>query len=308
MSYIGNPITTQAFVTDQFNGSGSQVTYTMSVAPANTSSVLVSVSGVLQDPSTYSVSGNTLTFSAAPPAGTGNISCRYLGIPATGVTTTAYRTITEFTAGAGQTTFTPPSYTVGFIDVYRNGIRLGSADYTANSGTVVTLSVACNAGDLVVTESYYVSSVLNAIPATPGAVNSTYLGSGLTASINTLNQTTGLFSTNNAYLGIAKAWANFNPSSGTVVINNSFNISSITRNGAGDFTVNFTTAMPNANYVLSGQTQQTNTYFSNSIYFVAPSASTPSTTSFRFLCFGWSSGTAGVQYDAALVSFVIHGN
>lgn len=171
MSYIGNPITTQAFVTDQFNGSGSQVTYTMSVAPANTSSVLVSVSGVLQDPSTYSVSGNTLTFSAAPPAGTGNISCRYLGIPATGVTTTAYRTITEFTATVGQTTFTPPSYTVGFINVYRNGIRLGSADYTANSGTVVTLSVACNAGDLVVTESYFVSSVLNAIPATPGSVS-----------------------------------------------------------------------------------------------------------------------------------------
>ena len=125
---------------------------------------------------------------------------------------------------------------------------------------------------------------------------------------NTINTDTGLFSTNNAYNGIAKAWANFNPSSGTVVINNSFNISSITRNGAGDYTVNFTTAMPNANYVLSGQTQGTNTYFSTSIYFAAPPAGTPSTTSFRFVCFGWSTGTSGVQYDAALVSFVIHGN
>ena len=124
----------------------------------------------------------------------------------------------------------------------------------------------------------------------------------------TLNAPSGVLATQNGMTGIAKAWANFNPSSGTVVINNSFNISSITRNGAGDFTVNFTTAMPNANYVLSGQTQQTNTYFSTSIYLISPGASVPSTTSFRFLCFGWSSGTAGVQYDAALVSFVIDGN
>jgi hypothetical protein len=186
MSYIGNPITTQAFVTDQFNGSGSQVTYTMSVAPANTASVLVSVSGVLQDPSTYSVSGTTLTFSAAPPAGTGNISCRYLGIPATGITNTAYRTVTEFTATAGQTGFTVPSYTIGFLNVYRNGILLGSADYTANNGVTITLSAGCNAGDLVTTESFQVASVLNGIAASGGGgtnnvfTNPTIAGNGIT--------------------------------------------------------------------------------------------------------------------------------
>ena len=170
MSYIGNQPTTTAFVTDQFSGTGTQTAFTMSVAPASTTSVLVAVTGVLQDPSTYSVSGTTLTFSAAPPSGTGNISVRYLGIPASGVTTTAYRTVTEFTATAGQTTFSVPSYTVGYIDVYRNGSRLGSADYTATNGTTVELVDACTAGDLVVTESFYVSSVLNAIPNTAGAV------------------------------------------------------------------------------------------------------------------------------------------
>lgn len=175
MSYIGNQPTNTAFVTDQFSGTGSQTAFTMSVAPATTSSILVSVTGVLQDPSTYSVSGTTLTFSSAPPSGTGNISVRYLGIPASGVTTTAYRTVTEFTATAGQTTFSVPSYTAGYIDVYRNGSRLGTADYTATNGTTVVLAAACNAGDLVVTESFYVSSVLNAIPATAGAVNSTYI-------------------------------------------------------------------------------------------------------------------------------------
>jgi hypothetical protein len=176
--YIGNQPLSQAFVTDQFSGNGSTTAFTMSVAPANTASVLVAISGVLQDPSTYSVSGTTLTFSAAPPTATGNISARYLGIPASGVTTTAYRTITEFTATAAQTTFTPASYTVGFIQVFRNGVLLGSADYTASNGTTVVLAVGATAGDLVTTESFYVSSVLNAIPATAGAVNSTYIAAG----------------------------------------------------------------------------------------------------------------------------------
>jgi len=150
--YIGNQPLSQAFVTDQFSGNGSTTAFTMSVAPANTASVLVAVSGVLQDPSTYSVSGTTLTFSAAPPSATGNISARYLGIPASGVTTTAYRTITEFTATAAQTTFTPASYTVGFIQVFRNGVLLGSADYTASNGTTVVLAVGATSGDLVTTE------------------------------------------------------------------------------------------------------------------------------------------------------------
>jgi len=182
MPYIGSSPTQAAFVTDSFSGNGSTTAFTMSVAPANTASVLVAISGVLQDPSTYSVSGTTLTFSAAPPTGTGNISARYLGIPASGVTTTAYRTVTEFTATANQTTFTPPSYTVGFISVYRNGVLLGSADYTATNGTTVVLATGATAGDLITTQSFYVSSVLNAIPATAGSVGSTYLANGAVGS------------------------------------------------------------------------------------------------------------------------------
>jgi hypothetical protein len=147
----------------------------MTVAPANTSSIIVAITGVLQDPSTYSVSGTTLTFSAAPPSGTSNISVRYLGIPASGVTTTAYRTVTDFTATAGQTSFSVPSYTVGYIDVYRNGVRLVSTDFTATTGTTVVLANACTVGDAVVTESFYVSSVLNAIPATAGSVSDSYI-------------------------------------------------------------------------------------------------------------------------------------
>ena len=95
MAIIGNPVISAAFVVDTFSGTGSQTTFTMQVAPASTSAMIVAVSGVLKDPSTYGVNGTTLTFSQAPPVGINNISIRYLGIPASGVTTTAYRTYTE---------------------------------------------------------------------------------------------------------------------------------------------------------------------------------------------------------------------
>jgi len=45
----------------------------------------------------------------------------------------------------------------------------------------------------------------------------------------------------------ARAWVNFN-GTGTVAINSSGNVSSITDNDTGDYTINFTTAMPDANY------------------------------------------------------------
>ena len=47
--------------------------------------------------------------------------------------------------------------------------------------------------------------------------------------------------------GTAKAWVNFN-GTGTVAIRRAFNVSSITDNGTGNYTLNFTTAMPDANY------------------------------------------------------------
>lgn len=252
MSLLGNPITSVAFLTDQFSGNGSTTVFTMSVAPANTASILVAVSGVVQDPSTYSVIGTSLTFSAAPPSGTGNVSVRYLGIPASGVTTTAYRTVTEFTATAGQTTFTVPSYTVGYINVYDNGVRQGAADFTATNGTTVVLATAALAGDLITVESFYVSSVLNAIPAVAGAVNSTYIAPNVTLTAPTLT-TPNIDSaqvptvSGTAPLYMARAWVNFN-AIGTVTIRASGNVSSVTDVAAGCFFVNFSVAMPDLNY------------------------------------------------------------
>ena len=70
-----------------------------------------------------------------------------------------------------------------------------------------------------------------------------------TLKTNTLSNVAGTASTaiENAINGSAKAWVNFN-GTGTVAIRGSYNVSSITDNGTGDYTVNFTNAMPDVNY------------------------------------------------------------
>lgn len=50
----------------------------------------------------------------------------------------------------------------------------------------------------------------------------------------------------------ARAWVSFNGTTGAIY--SAFNVSSVTRNGAGDYTVNFSSAMPDANYKVDGTT------------------------------------------------------
>lgn len=70
-----------------------------------------------------------------------------------------------------------------------------------------------------------------------------------TARFNTLQNAAGSVSVpvDTVVNGSAKAWVNFN-GTGTVAIRAAFNVSSITDNGTGDYTANFTTSMADANY------------------------------------------------------------
>lgn len=77
----------------------------------------------------------------------------------------------------------------------------------------------------------------------------------------------------------AKAWVNFN-GTGTVAIRASGNVSSITDNGTGDYTLNFTTAMVDANYSLgylikptTAQSSESNVRTANMKFNVSPTAS-----------------------------------
>jgi hypothetical protein len=65
--------------------------------------------------------------------------------------------------------------------------------------------------------------------------------------VSTLNDDTGVLATQNGMSGIAKAWVRFN-GTGTVSILGSFNVSSITDNGTGLYTVNYSTSFPDTNY------------------------------------------------------------
>lgn len=64
-----------------------------------------------------------------------------------------------------------------------------------------------------------------------------------------------------------RAWVNFN-GTGTVAIRESGNVSSITDNGTGDYTVNFATAMPDANY----SAQVANPFATSNISCASPSS------------------------------------
>ena len=68
--------------------------------------------------------------------------------------------------------------------------------------------------------------------------------------VSTLNDDTGVLAVRNGMTGICKAWVSFQGGQGNTagVIDGAFNVSSITRNSDGNYSVNFTTAMPNANY------------------------------------------------------------
>jgi len=71
--------------------------------------------------------------------------------------------------------------------------------------------------------------------------------------VSTLNNDTGVLNVQNGMTGIAKAWVNFNGTLTTPITpRGSFNVTSVTKNSTGDYTVTFTTAMPNANYVAVG--------------------------------------------------------
>ena len=66
------------------------------------------------------------------------------------------RVVTQFTATSNQTTFTPTSgYTIGYLDVFLNGVKLVNGDdYTASNGTTVVLATGAASGDSVEVVSF----------------------------------------------------------------------------------------------------------------------------------------------------------
>lgn len=72
-----------------------------------------------------------------------------------------------------------------------------------------------------------------------------------TLKVNTIQDTSGGATTLVSAQNTAKAWALWNTYT-SHSLTNSFNVSSITDGGTGRTTINFTTNMPNANYIVAG--------------------------------------------------------
>jgi len=100
-----------------------------------------------------------------------------------------------------------------------------------------------------------------------------------------------------------RAWVSFN-GTGTVAIRGSFNVSSITDNATGDFTVNFTNALSDANYVVNATQQNPSTgagigtaqmfcgVIGGSLTAVAPTSS-----AFRMSVVNFSGGMSDTPYN-----------
>ena len=81
-----------------------------------------------------------------------------------------------------------------------------------------------------------------------------------TLTISTLSDGTNSTSSTNCIQGSAKAWVRFNGTTSPGTIAGSFNVSSVTRSGTGAYTINFTTALTDANYNFVGSTEQISGY------------------------------------------------
>jgi hypothetical protein len=95
--------------------------------------------------------------------------------------------------------------------------------------------------------------------------------------------------------GSARAWVNFD-GTGTVAIRDSYNVSSITDNGTGNYIVNFDTPMPDANYAVSASGDFTG---------VTATVGNSKTTSEVNIRYYTSNGSAT---DSPQMSAAIHGN
>lgn len=98
-----------------------------------------------------------------------------------------------------------------------------------------------------------------------------------------------------------RAWVNFT-GSGTVTIRTSGNVTSITDNGVGDFTVNFTNAMPDANYAMGAAGEIASGTNYNVIQFNQNTS--PTTSAVRLTSLNQSGGVPAV-FDSARVTVAI---
>jgi len=252
-------------------------TYTMT-APKITGGTITGATFTGNTFSSPVISGGTINNATigATTASTGAFST----LSATGATTFSGATVANTFSSSGAT------------------ITGGTINSTAIGGTTAA------AGKFTTLEATGVTTVQAGTAALPAITTTGDTNTGIFFSAaDTIDFTEGgaavgqfdssaNFKFNSGYGSVAtaygcRAWVNFN-GTGTVAIRGSGNVSSITDNGTGDYTVNFTTAIIDANYnvngALGGSTIQ-------AIDIGNLSTVAPTTTTLQFLSRGTTSGT-----------------
>ena len=143
----------------RFDGSNLFVSGINVVTSGSASTSIIGVDIVTRNFKSTGIStfeGNVQFDSTIKVGGSTGTNGNYLKSTGSGVAWDSFpslRTRQTFTASAGQTTFSF-AYTIGFLDVYVNGIKLTDAEFTATNGSSTVLAVGCFVGDIVELVAY----------------------------------------------------------------------------------------------------------------------------------------------------------
>lgn len=160
------------------------------------------------------------------------------------------------------------------------------------SGLLPITSIIAGSGiDITPSGTIFSISSTGASIIPSGSISYSQISNSVTESINIAKRT-------------SKAWVNFN-GTGTISIRDSFNVSSITDNGTGDYTINFITPFTNTDYCFVTWSRDWNgdTYVVNSLG--AKSLTTKTTSSLRLIN---NFITNGFNYDSSECNIIMFGN
>ena len=193
----------------------------------------------------------------------------------------------------------------GFTGLVNNTLSapgaIGSA--TPNTGAFTTLTLT---NKLAVAQGGTGLATLTAnnVILGNGTSTPTFVAPGASGNVLTSNGTTWA-STNGS--GLAKAWVSFN-ASGTIL--KAYNVSSITVRGTGQWTINFTNALADGNYVMAGNAAYGPTYTNSGGVFVSfnwdgTNGTAPTTTSCQINTVrGTYNGSDATYFSPALTTVV----
>jgi hypothetical protein len=219
---------------------------------------------------TYGTATGNRTVSTSATITTGTIPNLTAGTTTSTAATITNGTITTAvipTLTAGTTTGTAGIFTSGTVTTL-NSTTGTIATLRSTTGTIANLSTTL-AGDFTISQGTGTLATSGATAGTYGSVTAipfltvdakgritsattgTFSSTPADGSITFAKLSTSTTEADNVAKRTAKAWVNFN-GIGTVGTRDDFNVSSITDNNTGDYTINFSTALSSASYCVTG--------------------------------------------------------